>query len=223
MTEKERSSGVQELIDRLREKGVEEGKEQGDQLLADARRHAAETLDKARKEAEGIVQQAREEADHIRAAGEEALRLAGRDAVLELKEEISRHFGDQVRRLVSHSLRDEQFMQRLILEIAGRSVPKDAKQPMELLLPEEVLTPDEIERQVKDAKEGSLSHFVRTLAGEMMREGVSFGVAEDNAPGVTVKMVDEDIEIIFNEKAVAELLLRHLLPRFRAMMHGIGE
>ena len=59
MTEKERSSGVQELIDHLREKGVEEGKEQADQLVADARRRATEMLDKARREAEEILQHAR--------------------------------------------------------------------------------------------------------------------------------------------------------------------
>ena len=51
MTEKERSSGVQELIDHLREKGVEEGQEQAEGLVADARRHASEMIDEARREA----------------------------------------------------------------------------------------------------------------------------------------------------------------------------
>lgn len=221
MTEKERSSGVQELIDRLREKGVDEGKEHADQLVTDAHRRATEMLDKARREAAEILQHAREESDSLRAAGEDALRLAGRDAVLALKEETSEQFAKQVRQLVSHCLRDEQFMQRLILEIAGRAVPKDGKQPMELLLSEEVLPPEEVRRSMKGAKEGTLSRFVLDLAGEMMREGVTFAVADDDTPGVTVKMVDEDIEIAFNEKAITEFLLRHLLPRFRIMMNGI--
>ena len=223
MTEKERSSGVQELIDRLREKGVEEGKEQADHLVADSRRRATEMLDKARREAAEILQHAREEADSLRAAGEDALRLAGRDAVLALKEETSEQFSNQVRQLVSHCLRDDQFMQRLILEIAGRAVPKDTRQPLELLLPEEVVPPEEVRRQAKKAKEGTLSHFVLALAGKMMREGVSFGVADDDTPGVTVKMVNEDVEITFNDKAITEFLLRHLLPRFRTMMNGIVQ
>ena len=223
MTEKERSSGVQELIDRLREKGVQEGKEQADQLMAEARRRATEMLDKARQEAAEIVQQARMEADRLRAAGEEALRLAGRDAVLALKEEISEQFSSQVRRLVSGCLRDEQFVQRLILEIAGRAVPKDNSQPLELLLPEEMVPPQQVGCQAKEAKEGTLSHFVLALAGDLLREGVTFGVAADDRPGVTVKMVDEDVEITFDDKAVTEFLLRHLLPRFRTMMDGIVQ
>ena len=68
MTEKQRSSGVQELIDRLREKGVEEGKEQADQLVADARQQAAQMLDDARREAADLLQRAREEAERLRAA-----------------------------------------------------------------------------------------------------------------------------------------------------------
>ena len=223
MTEKERSSGVQELIDRLREKGVDEGQQEADQLLADARRRATETLDKARQEAVEILRNAKEEADGIRAAGEEALRLAGRDTLLALKEEISEQFGSQVRRLVSHCLCDEQFIERLILEIAGRAVPKDSQQPMELLLPEEMVPPEEVRGQAKGVKEGTLSHFVLALAGDMIREGVTFGVAADNTPGVTVRLVEEDVEITFNEKAIAEFLLRHLLPRFRAMMDGIVQ
>ena len=223
MTEKERSSGVQELIDRLREKGVEEGKEQADQLLAEARRRASEMLDEARQEAAHIVQRAKEEADGLRAAGEEALRLAGRDAVLALKEEISDKFSSQIRRLVSACLRDEQFIERLILEIAGRAIPRDSKEPMELLLPEDMGALADAGCQAKEAKEGTLSHFVLALAGDVLRDGVSFGVAADNTPGVTVRMVNEDVEISFNEKAITEFLLRHLLPRFRSLMDGIVQ
>jgi V/A-type H+-transporting ATPase subunit E len=221
--EKERSSGVQELIDRLREKGVEEGKEQADRLVDEARRRAAETLDKARQEAAEIVRQAKEEADRLRAAGEEALRLAGRDAVLALKEEISEQFSNQVRRLVSRCLSDEQFMQRLILEIAGRAVPKNGDQPVELLLPQEAVPLEEVGCQAKGAKEGTLSHFVLALAGDMLREGVTFAAAEDNTPGVTVTLVEEDVEVSFHEKAITDFLLRHLLPRFRAVMDGIAQ
>ena len=221
MTEKERSSGVQELIDRLREQGVEEGNEQAEQLLADARRRTTQMLDQARQEAAKMLQNARKEADKIQAAGEEALRLAGRDAVLTLKEDISKRFADQVRRLVSHSLSDEQFVERLILEIAGRAVPKESKQPLELLLPEEMAPLEELRRHPKEVKEGTLSHFVLALAGDMIRKGVTFGSTADNTSGITIKMVNDDVEVTLDDKAIAKLLLSHLLPRFRAMMSGM--
>lgn len=223
MTEKERSSGVQELIDRLREKGVQEGQEQADQILAEARRKASETVEQARQEAAQIVQQAKQEADGLRAAGEEALRLAGRDAVLALKEEVAEQFSHQVRRLVSHHLRDEKFIERLILEIAGRVVPKDSKQAIALLVPAEMASQPPHDLQAKGAQEGPVGQFVLGLSRDMLREGVTLAASADSTPGVTVQMVDEDVEISFNEKAVTEFLLRHLLPRFRNIMTGIVQ
>ena len=223
MTEKERSSGVQELIDRLREKGVDEGQQQADQLVTDARRKASETVEKARQEAAEIIQQAKQEADRLRAAGEEALRLAGRDAVLALKEEMSEQFSKQVRRLVSHQLRDEAFIERLILQIAGRAVPAESEEPMELLVPADAAPPEQGGLQAKGAREGAVGQFVLGLAGDMLREGVTLATAADGTPGVTVKMLQQDVEITFNEEAVTEFLLRYLLPRFRNIMTGIVQ
>jgi V/A-type H+-transporting ATPase subunit E len=221
MTEKERSSGVQELIDRLRERGVEEGKELAEQLLADAQHQAVELLDRARHEASETLQNARKETDSIRAAGEAALCLAGRDATIALKEEICDQFANQVRRLVSHSLSDDQFVERLILEIAGRAVPKESNQPLELLLPEEIIPLEQLRRHPEEATEGTLSHFVLALAGDLMRKGITFGSTADSSSGITVKMVNDDVEVTLDDQAIARLLLRHLLPRFRAMMEGM--
>jgi V/A-type H+-transporting ATPase subunit E len=54
----------------------------------------------------------------------------------------------------------------------------------------------------------------------MLREGVGFGVAEDGKPGILVKLVGEDMQIDLTEGAISQLLLRHMLPRFRAVLHG---
>ncbi len=54
-----------------------------------------------------------------------------------------------------------------------------------------------------------------------MREGFTFGATVDNSSGIVVKMVNDDVEITLDDKAISRLLLRHLLPRFRAMMEGM--
>ena len=59
------------------------------------------------------------------------------------------------------------------------------------------------------------------LAGDMMRDGVTFGSTADNSSGITVKMVNDDVEVTLDDKSIARLLLRHLLPRFRVMMEGM--
>ena len=223
MTEKERSSGVQDLIDQLRGKGIEEGEAKADELVAKARREAAELLENAKNEADQLLGKTREEVESLKSAGDDALRLAGRDSVLALKEELTDYFSGEVRRLVSHSLRDEEFLRKLIVEIAGQAVPKADDQQIELLVPPTMLSSEEVAKEVAGDKQGSLSYFVRGLTSEMLREGVSFAPDPDGTAGLAVKIVGEDVEINFHEQAITEFLMRHLLPRFRALMEGNGE
>ena len=63
-------------------------------------------------------------------------------------------------------------------------------------------------------------HFVLSLGGGMLREGMSFGVADDGEAGVRLRLVDEDVQVNLTETAVTDLLLRHMLPRFRALLSG---
>ena len=42
--------------------------------------------------------------------------------------------------------------------------------------------------------------------------------------GIRVRLLDDDLEIDLTDEAIAELLLEHLQPRFRAVLTGmVGE
>lgn len=220
MAKLKESSGVDELIGRLREQGVEEGKAQADALMEQTRLRAEQRLDDARREAESLLQQAREEADQTRRAGEEAVQLAVRDAMLRLKSEMVEQFADRVRRLVTRELKDGDFLRQLILEVGGRCSPA-SDQTAILLLPEDVVGLDQLRRDPEEVKEGNLSHFVATVTKDMLREGLEIGTKDDQSAGIRIQLIEEDIEIQLTDQAIAELLLRHLVPRFRAIMQGV--
>jgi len=217
-SEHQPSSGVQELIDRLRQEGVEKGHDEAEAILAEARRKAEEILDEARAKADGVLHEARREADKMRISGEDALRLASRDAVLEFRESLSSEFTSKVRRLVSYTLQDQDFLQRLILEIARRAMPEDTGQRVELLLPNNLVTDEQLRGKPEEVAEGTLSHFVLGLAGDILREGLSFGVADDDTPGARIRLGDDDVEVELTDETISALLMQHLVPRFRAMM-----
>jgi V/A-type H+-transporting ATPase subunit E len=54
----------------------------------------------------------------------------------------------------------------------------------------------------------------------MLREGISFGVLDDGAAGIRVKLVQEDMQVDLTESAISQLLLRHMVPRFRTLLRG---
>lgn len=68
---------------------------------------------------------------------------------------------------------------------------------------------------------GTLTHFVLATSREMLEDGVEITAGGNHEAGIRIRLVEQDVEIDLTEKAVAALLLRHLLPRFRALLEGI--
>lgn len=222
--DKKLSSGVDELIAKLRDEGVSAGRAEADSIVGDARARAQKILDKANADARERIEAARKESDAYRAAGEAALKTAMRDTVLDMKTALMERFSSDLKRLVSHQMQDPEVLKQMILEVAGRTRADgevgDADE-LEVLLPEEVVGLEELRVNPEELRKGRLTKLVLGLTGEMLREGVAFSGSQDIAAGIQIQLKDKDITLDLTEKAVAALLLQHLQPRFRAILEGI--
>lgn len=208
------SSGVQTLIDRIRDEGVQAGQHEAERVLQEAQQRAADMLAQARAEADSLRAQARAEIEAERTAAQEALQLASRDTVLAFRAELTQRFSEAVRRLVGTELQHTEFLQQIILAIASRAVPDSvADRRLELLLSNELFPQDEQER-------AALRDFILASAREMLQAGIDLKASGDTTPGIRVRVVGEDVEIDLTDKAISALLLKHLLPRFRALAEG---
>jgi V/A-type H+/Na+-transporting ATPase subunit E len=217
------SSGVEALIVRLRDEGVANGRRQADELIAEARHESEQILADAKAEAEAILRQARSEAEMVRNAGEEALRTAMRDTVLKMKGHLSTRFSEEVRRLVAADMAQETFLERLILEVAGRTrrdAGLDKADKIEILLPEDVVGLEELRRHPEKLREGSLSHFVLSVANGLLRDGVELRSSDRLEGGIRIILQGGEIQVNLTPDKVAEVLLEHLHPRFRAILEG---
>jgi V/A-type H+-transporting ATPase subunit E len=216
------ASGIDALISRLRDEGVQRGRTQAEQIVKDAQTKAETTVKKAQQEAEQIVSKARGEAENLKRAAEEAMELAFRDTVLALKAQLTHRFSEEVQRLVSEDEQDPELLEKMILEVTGRSKEDiDQSQQVEVLLPRKVAGLEELSRNPEELEQGILTRFVRSTVKEMMREGVSFGVAKDAQSGLRIRLVDKEVVLDLSDRAVADALLDHLQPRFRALLEGI--
>jgi V/A-type H+-transporting ATPase subunit E len=214
------SSGVESLIGRLRDQGIEQGRSQAEALVTTAQQQAADIITAAKREAEAIQIKAKEEAGKAKAAGEDAIRLAMRDTILSMEEGLTNVFQNRLRSLVKGTLEDPTFLQRIILEVASRAPRAAVDEKVELLLPAEAISLEDLRRKPEEAKPGTLLHFVLSQGEGMLREGVSFGVIDDGAVGVRVKLAQGDMHVDLTESAISQLMFRHMIPRFRALLRG---
>lgn len=214
------SSGIKQLVDTLREEGVNSGRLAAEEIIAQAREEASVIVSEATDKANLILSNARNEADFITSAGEQAFQMANRNAILELKSFLQDEFAKQIQATVGTELTDEVLLKKMILEIAGRSAV-DRESELEIVLPTKVVGINDLSKNPEELKEGTLMHFAVAQAAEMLREGVTFNIDEENNNAIIFRLKDKDIEVALSEQTVSEMMLSHLQPRFRALLEGI--
>lgn len=214
------SSGVEELLQRLREEGVAAGRAEAEKIVADAEARARWIAEQAEEEAARLLARTREEAAHLEKTGREALHTAARDTLLSLKSTLTQRFTGEVKRLVGKGLGKEELLQQLILAVVGQVRPEvDRAAQVEIQLPREAVTWEELSQDPEQLAEGTLARFVQAVAGDGLRDGVSFSVAGER--GIRIYLKDQNIMIDLSDEAIADMLIAHLQPRFRALLEGI--
>ncbi len=218
------SQGVDELITRLHQNGVDAGKAEATKIIDEAKAKAKSILADAETQAKTQIETAQKQSEALVNGGEEALKTAMRDMVLTLKTELTNGFKEDVGRLVGRELQKPELLKELILELAGKlkassSIGVDSQ--LEFKLPDKVPDFKAMQESSENENGSPLNELVFGLTRDMLIEGVSFVVSPDVDGGMFVQLKGEDVILDFTEQTVASLLLEHLQPRFKAMLEGV--
>ncbi len=218
------SSGVETLIERLRDQGVEAGRKEARRIEAEARTRALEIEKAAEEKARQIVEQAVSRADAIKTGGKDALKVAMRDTVLALRTALVETVSENVRRLITTEMDREEFLRQLIRDVAGEARERagvDRGEAVKVILPRKLVGLEDLRHDPLRLHAGGMTHFMLSVAGGVLEDGVSIGVSEeDDQHGIRLYLEDKQVFIDLTDKAVADLLLAHLQPRFRAVLEG---
>ncbi len=218
------SHGVEALIERLRNDGVAEGAKQAEAIIVEARKKAVEINERANIEAEAIIKNARKEADALKSAGEDALKLAARDAHLKLREAIMQRFTEEVNRLVGRAMEPDAFMEKLVFQVVGKvteQVKLKEQDGFTIKLPEDVIGIEDLRKNPEELEQGTLAHFVLSIMASLLRKGIELQPASEFNRGIKIYLKDGHVEVDLTDQAVAAVLLEHLQPRFRALLEGV--
>jgi V/A-type H+-transporting ATPase subunit E len=216
--------GIEQLIQRLKQEGVDEGRADAQKVIAAGEARARDLVARAEAEAKTRIDAATQAADRLKRGGEEALKTAMRDAVLELKEDLSTRFARQVQGVIAKLSTDQELLKQMILAVASRARNEaglDDAKALEIMLPRTAVGIDELRRNPQELHEGALSQFALASAADMLRAGVTFARATDDAGGIRVVLKDDGLLLDLSDAAVADVILRHLQPRFRALLEGV--
>lgn len=214
-------TGVQELIDRLRRDGTQAGQEEAERVVNEAKREAQQIVQEAKSQAASLLSEARAQIETDEQAAIDALSLAIRDARLKLASELSARFSARIKKLVEFELNDKDMLRNLILAVAARSFPEELRdKKVELLVSECFVAKDE---SASGEGEETLKQLIRGISKDMLREGIEINLVPGQSKGFRARAVGKDVELDLSEEGISELLLSHLLPKFRELYQGIGD
>ena len=212
------SSGVKELIDRIRDEGVQSARDEADRILSEAKAQAARIVSDAKAEAAVMKKEAQAAMEREQTAAIEALRIAARDTGLELRSAIMSAFEEHVRRLITDVTTDGSVLRDMILVLAGRAAEdlikdKDAA----------ILVPSRLADEVSAELEEFLQRSTVAFSADVLRKGVELIPSSQIQGGARVRLVGEDLEIDLSDEALSEMMLNLLLPRYRKILAEAGQ
>lgn len=214
--EVKQSSGVHELIARIRDDGVAAGREKANEIVAAAKREAEGLIEGAHAEAAEVRAKALAQIEMEKTAALGALKLAARDTGLELEAAVVASFESWVKRLVAPITHNQEVIRALVLVLAGHAVEQYIGDEQIQVLASEILFRDAEDSELKQrARETVLG-----ITGDMLREGVELIPSSEVEGGARVRLVGRNLEIDLTDEAVHKVLMKHLLPRFRAILEG---
>lgn len=219
------SSGIDELVARLRLDGVEAGHSEAARIIAEANQRAEQRLAEAEQQAAALLDETRARIAIERQAAEDALKLAYRDLVLEMKSHLLERLAGEVKRLTSAALDQEAVLEQLVVEalshLCGQArLPRSG--PVEMILPPQILGLDAIRQDPASASQGPMAELAFSLQADLLRDGVTFTPARAGGQkGIRLRLVDQQMEVDLTDGAISDLLLSYLQPRFRAILDGI--
>lgn len=211
-------SGVQALIDQIRGQGVQAAREEGERIVARANAEAAATRAKAEAESKAMLESARAQIATETAAGAEAIRNAARDSLLDLRSQVRQAFEVHVRRLVSEQVQQTDFVRSLVLVLAGHAAEQYINDRDAVIFVSNAIAGQTDSSSADDAAHQKAVQAVLGAAGSMLREGIELRGADDVGGGAKVRLVGQNLEIDMSEESLARLLLKHLVPRYRAIV-----
>lgn len=196
---------LQELTDKLYKEGLSKGREEGEKILSDARKEAADIVAKAEKEAEKIVSAATKEAADLKTKSESDIRTASSQALQQTRKDIENVLvGAICTEGVKQALSSAEILKQAVLAVAEKF---NAAEPVDinLVLPEKL--------------KSEMEPWVRNELSKALKAGVKAEFTK-KVGGFTIGPADGSYFVSLTDETFNELISEYLRPITKKILFG---
>ena len=202
---------MQELTDKLYNEGLSKGKQEGEAILAKARKLAEEIIAKANSDADSIRAAARREAEELKTKVTGDVRMAALQSITATRQSIEKLIlTEMTDKETSSALSSAGYVKKLI-EAVAKSFNPAGQDPADIAL----VLPESMKKE--------LEPFVTDELSRILKAGVSAKFSRKISGGFTIGPKDGGYFISFTDETFKELISEYLRPATRELLFGKNQ
>ena len=184
---------LKELIEKIKTDGVKNAEDKAAEIISNAEIISSEIVENAKKVASEIQETASSEAVKSEAAGREALKHAGRDLILDIREQIGKIFTDLLKEGTAESLSGKALSEGIA------SIIKNWSSEIE-----------DLSVLVSDSQFTSIEKELKSKLSEEIKKGLEVKPFKGATAGFRVSEKDGKAFFDFTDEVLADFLARYL-------------
>jgi V/A-type H+-transporting ATPase subunit E len=196
---------LQELTDKLYGEGLSKGKAEGEALLAEARKKAAEIKAEAEKEAQAIKTAAEKDAEDLRSRTAADVRKAAGEALSATKNDLEKLVVAKMTSGVKETLSSPDYLKEIITEVAKKFNAEESSD-LSIVLPESL--------------RNELEPFVNGELSKILGKGLDARFSKAIGGGFNIGPKDGGYYISLSEETFRELIGEYLRPATKKLLFG---
>jgi len=206
------SEKLQELIETLKQQGVQKGEETASQIIESSRKQADDIIRKAESEAKAIVSYANMESDQVLKRLKSSMEMAASQFVGNLKRVVEENFlSIPLKAKLTEDLSNPDYLKELITEFVKSYAADPSHSEIKLLLPAN--TQEELKNFAIELMGSYYKGDGDKLSLVLESQGIKFGFQVDRKDG--------NVRFDFTDDAFLSLFKEFLTPKFRELFSSI--
>jgi V/A-type H+-transporting ATPase subunit E len=195
---------LKELIDKVKQDGVSQGKQEAERIKQEAEREARQILRDAEKQTQSMIAEATENAKRLKREAEDSIKIASRDMILKLKNRVKALFN------------------QVILEETTKVLSNDLLKDAIVDLIHNWQDEQKNDSRIKVSKRvyEDLSKYFNEKLSVFIKKGLEIKPDESVNAGFIISMKDGALNYDFTAKTIAEIIAGNLTEDIAKLLNA---
>ena len=198
---------LQELTDKLYNEGLSKGKQEAEQMKANAKTEAAQIIAQAKEQAQEILAKAQSEAAELKSKTENDVKMASLQAFTAVKQQIEGVIIAKTLAPAKAAVAETEFLKEIVKAIVGAFNPENSdSMALDIILPAD--------------KQAELEQFAKEQLSKICSAGVDVQFSKGVQGGFKIAPKGEGYMLSFTDKDFENIIAEYLRPKTKELLFG---